>query len=118
MGGVGLADNCVSNYRIQIRGKKRWWPIFSNFLDVAASNAWKIYKTVHPDEDMVQLTFRRLIAVNFIHSKTTFSNFLGRHSALLKNPRPGPVHLLIRNENRRHCRHVNHRLFLCEDAVY
>jgi hypothetical protein len=38
MAGVDLAD-CVSNYRIQIRGKKWWWPIFSNFLDVAASNA-------------------------------------------------------------------------------
>jgi hypothetical protein len=99
MGGVDLAD-----YRIQIRGKKWWWHIFSNFLDVAAFNAWKIYKTVHPDEDMAQLTFRRLVAVHFIHSTTTLSNLRGRHSALLNNPHPGPVHLLIRNENRSRCR--------------
>jgi hypothetical protein len=102
-----------SVYRIQIRGKKWWWPIFSNFLDVAASNAWKIYKAVHLDDDMAQLTFRRLIAVNFIHSSTTLSNLLGRHGALLNNPRPGPVHLMIRNENRDDVVHVNHRLFLC-----
>jgi Transposase IS4 len=114
MGGVDLADNCVSNYRIQIRGKKWWWPIFSNFLDVAASNAWKIFTIIHPEENINQLTFRRLIAVNFLRSTTVHSNLLGRRSNLFNNSRPGPVHLLIRTENRRRCRVCKSQtMFLC-----
>ena len=32
MGGIDLADNMVANYRIGIRGKKWWWPIFLTTL--------------------------------------------------------------------------------------
>lgn len=39
MGGVDLLDNFVAMYRVQIKGKKWWWPIFTNFIDVAKSNA-------------------------------------------------------------------------------
>jgi hypothetical protein len=86
---------------------------FLEFFGCCAFNAWKIL-TVYPDEDMAQLTFRRLVAVHFIHSTTTLSNLLGRHSALLNNPRPGPVHLLIRNENRRRCRACQSQtIFMC-----
>lgn len=33
MGGVDLCNNLVANYRIKIRGKKWWWPIFTNYID-------------------------------------------------------------------------------------
>ena len=40
MGGVDLLDNFVATYRIKVRGKKWWFPVFSNFIDVAKTNAW------------------------------------------------------------------------------
>ena len=43
MGGGDLADYMVANYRIDIRGKKWWWPIFSNYFDVSIVNAWKLW---------------------------------------------------------------------------
>lgn len=42
MGGVDLHDNAVSNYRIAIRGKKWWWPLFTSCINTASVNAWKI----------------------------------------------------------------------------
>ena len=32
MGGVDLLDNAVATYRINIKGKKWWWPHFANCL--------------------------------------------------------------------------------------
>lgn len=33
MGGVDLHDNGIANYRIAIKGKKWWWPLFTNMID-------------------------------------------------------------------------------------
>ena len=65
MGGVDLADNMLANYRICIRGKKWWWPIFSNYIDVCMVNAWKLWLDVHPQEKVSLLQFRREVAVKF-----------------------------------------------------
>ncbi|KAK9700904.1 Transposase IS4 [Popillia japonica] len=43
MGGVDLHDNGVANYRIGIRGKKWWWPLWVQCLDSAVVNAWKLH---------------------------------------------------------------------------
>ncbi|XP_065313258.1 piggyBac transposable element-derived protein 3-like [Gordionus sp. m RMFG-2023] len=59
MGGVDLCDNLISTYRIKIRGKKWWWPIFTNFIDVALVNSWKIWKFVNRDDKKSLLAFRR-----------------------------------------------------------
>ena len=42
MGGVDLLDNFVAKYRITVKGKKWWWPLFINFIDVALCNAWNL----------------------------------------------------------------------------
>lgn len=39
MGSVDLQDNAVANYRINICGKKWWWPLFINMLDSTVVNA-------------------------------------------------------------------------------
>lgn len=39
MGGVDRMDKDVARYRIGIRGKKWWWPIFTWLLDVAINNS-------------------------------------------------------------------------------
>lgn len=47
MGAVDLHDNGVANYRIGVRGKKWWWPLFENAMRNAVVNAWKINNRVN-----------------------------------------------------------------------
>ncbi|XP_017493530.1 PREDICTED: piggyBac transposable element-derived protein 2-like [Rhagoletis zephyria] len=39
MGGVDLHDNALANYRIALRSKKWWWPLFTNLLGNMMVNA-------------------------------------------------------------------------------
>ena len=50
MGGVDLLDNFVAKYRIAVKGKKWWWPLFTNYVDVALCNAWRLHRLVHGNE--------------------------------------------------------------------
>jgi DNA excision repair protein ERCC-6 len=50
MGGVDLLDNFVAKYRIAVKGKKWWWPLFINYVDVALANAWRLHRLVHGNE--------------------------------------------------------------------
>ncbi|RZB70355.1 DDE Tnp 1 7 domain containing protein [Asbolus verrucosus] len=57
MGGVDLHDNGIANYRIAIRGKKWWWPLFTNVIYSMIENAWKIYNIAN-ETQISQLEFR------------------------------------------------------------
>lgn len=48
MGGTDQMDDNINLYRIGVRGKKWWWPIFTWLLDAAIQNAWAIYKIHKP----------------------------------------------------------------------
>lgn len=64
MGGVDLHDNAIGNYRINIRSKKWWWPIFVNTLSNIMVNAWKIHvliSKIQQVKPMSQLEFRDVI---------------------------------------------------------
>lgn len=43
MGGVDLHDNAIQNYRVNIRGKKWYWPLWINTLNSSTVNAWKLH---------------------------------------------------------------------------
>lgn len=61
MGGVDLFDNAINNYRISVRGKKWYWVLFTNGLDAAMTNAWKlhcVFCKLHGKPQMSQLDFR------------------------------------------------------------
>lgn len=73
MGGVDLLDNFVSNYRINIKGKKWWWPIFVNCIDIAKVNAWKLYREF-VDSKTTLLDFQRAIAVSLLKSEIDISS--------------------------------------------
>ena len=47
MGGVDQLDSAVAAYRISIGGKKWYWSIFLNYIDMAVSNSYKIFKLLH-----------------------------------------------------------------------
>ena len=63
MGGVDRCDQNVSQYRISIRSKKWWWPLFSWTIDMAVQNSWILFR-FWKDGDQPQmdlLSFRRCI---------------------------------------------------------
>jgi len=61
MGGVDRADQNVSAYRITMRTKKWWWPLFAYVLDLVIQNGWLLYhKTPSWQQRQLNLqTFRR-----------------------------------------------------------
>ena len=42
MGGVDLMDRLLSSYRLKIRGKKWYWPLFANYLNLTVVAAWRL----------------------------------------------------------------------------
>ncbi|XP_048006721.1 piggyBac transposable element-derived protein 3-like [Leguminivora glycinivorella] len=64
MGGTDLMDQNINTYRIGIRGKKWWWPIFTYLIDASICNAWSLSrKSGNP---INQLDFRRHIVQTYL----------------------------------------------------
>lgn len=64
MGGTDLMDENISMYRVGIRGKKWWWPLFTWLLDVSVHNAWVVKKNT--GDSMPQLEFRRRLVQTYL----------------------------------------------------
>lgn len=107
MGGVDLFDQQRGLYRIRIRSKKWYWPIFRFMLNGAVTNAWFLYREAHPNVPLLQFTrelVRSLLAENL---QQKF------HSISSKRPGPRPSnssiqfdgmgHLIIYNPTQRKC---------------
>ena len=43
-------DRLLGYYRPMIRGKKWWWPLVMNLVNVSIVAAWKLYSAIHPEE--------------------------------------------------------------------
>ena len=61
MGGVDLYDQLLGAYRPSIRGKKWWWPLFINVLNISVVAAWKIYRHSHPASQLSHLDLEDLL---------------------------------------------------------
>ena len=63
MGGVDRMDQNIGAYRITMRNKKWWWPLFAYLLDVSMQNAWLLHRLTaeHDTQPLDQLQFRRRI---------------------------------------------------------
>lgn len=61
MGGVDRMDQNLSAYRITIRSRKWWWPLFSYLLQVGMQNAWLLYRMTEgaKHRPLTNLEFRR-----------------------------------------------------------
>lgn len=64
MGGTDQMDENVARHRIGIRGKKWWWSIFTWLIDVALTNAWRLYK--NSGKNSTLLEFRRSIVQEYL----------------------------------------------------
>lgn len=72
MGGVDLLDNSVANYRIRVRGKKWWWPLFTNLVDCTVVTSWRIYNIAN-ESRMSQLDFRSSLVLSLLQSAKRFT---------------------------------------------
>ena len=63
MGGVDLLDEYLSCYRPTVRGKKWWWPLFTNALNLSVVAAFKIHRLSNPEYTDTHLEFRRNIVL-------------------------------------------------------
>ena len=62
MGGVDLMDRLAATYRPNIKGKKWYWPLFMNILNVSIVAAWRqYYKSV--ENPMSHLEFQRDVTI-------------------------------------------------------
>ena len=68
MGGVDLHDNDIANYRIRVRGKKWWWPLFTNVIDSAVVNSWKVHRLAN-ENTMSHLEFRSYLCMALMKSE-------------------------------------------------
>lgn len=64
MGGTDRMDQNLNSYRINIRNKKWWWPLFAFAVDTAVCNAWYLYRCSPAAVQMPLslLDFRRQVA--------------------------------------------------------
>lgn len=62
MGGVDLMDRLLAGYRPTVRGKKWWWPLFLNVVNVSVVAAWRLHCTF-ATQKMDHLTFLREITL-------------------------------------------------------
>lgn len=106
MGGVDLHDNAIANYRIRIRGKKWWWPLFMNLIGCALVNAWKLHRLCN-ESKMTQLNFRSNVVMNLLKNEGPSNVLLGHSSTSISDARYDNVgHVIEKSatEQRRRCR--------------
>lgn len=125
MGGVDLHDNFISKYRVRIKGKKWWWPLFTNLIDASLVNAWRLHRTIRPKGDDL-LCFRRKVAVALLHTMQPITS-------MAKEPqhtRPGPIssltrigntsgsnHSILKTNKRLRCRQCKSQtIFVCKSC--
>ena len=65
MGGTDRMDQNINDYRIEIRGKKWWWSLFTWMLDAAIQNAWQIARL--RGKPIEQIAFRRELAMAYLY---------------------------------------------------
>lgn len=89
MGGVDRMDQNVEKYRVSIRSKKWWWPIFMYCLDLSVQQTWHIYRSTpagrHSPLDL--LGIRRAVVTVLLAQGRSSQTSPGR-------PRAGPMKAL------------------------
>jgi DNA excision repair protein ERCC-6 len=128
MGGVDLHDNFIAKYRVRVKGKKWWWPLFVNMLDSALVNARRIHRLLLGTDDL--LSFRRKVAIKLLNTQAPTlmrdqepqQIHTGCPSLLSEIARPSVshhYHSIVRNSKRLRCRHCKSQtIFKCSQCNY
>lgn len=91
MGGVDRADQNIATYRVMMRTKKWWWPLFAYCVDAMMQNAWILYRKTlgYQEQPLDLLAFRREVV----------RVYMMRHA---QPARMGRVPVEIRQDSRGH----------------
>lgn len=123
MGGVDRCDQNTSLYRISIRGKKWYFPLFSHVIDMATQNAWQLHRSAGGKMD--NLTFRRSIAQNLLETfKKTTKRGPSKTSTMTRafSKFDRLDHIIIYQENQTRCgcchKKVNFKCEKCNVALH
>ena len=65
MGGVDLLDQTNANYRIRIRSRKWWWPLFAWGLNASMVNSWRIFRRLQ-NSNISLLEYIRTVTVTML----------------------------------------------------
>lgn len=101
MGGTDLMDENINQYRIAIRGKKWWWPIFTWMIDACVNNAWLLYRKSR-DDSIPQIAFRREIVKIWLTRYGTPAKVGGRPSISISSLSGNRISDDIRYDGRNH----------------
>lgn len=81
MGGVDRMDQNINAYRISVRGKKWWWPLFTWLVDVSVQNSWQLSRL--SGNRNTQLKFRTELAMGYINDLKSPPRSTGRKPKLI-----------------------------------
>lgn len=81
MGGVDLADQCINNYRITIRSRKWYYPIFSWICNALLVNSWRYFQDVR-GKHVSLLDYQRMVVNAILAEHGERSRRTGRPSIL------------------------------------
>ena len=89
MGGVDRLDQNVATYRISVRTKKWWWPIFSFLLSSSVNNAWVLYRLSVTGQDgkLDLLEFTRRIVHAYLQRCASQSQSAKRARSIAQDKR-------------------------------
>jgi len=114
MGGVDRADQNVSLYRITMRTKKWWWPLFAHVIDLMMQNAWLLYRKTpsYHEKPLDLLGFRRDVVRGYMMRHVQRPN-MGRpgrpqpigHRLPLEIRHDGKGHFFADSDTQRRCAH-------------
>ena len=71
MGGADLLDRFISQYRPTINGKKWYWPLFLNCLQMLSIAFWRIHCAVSQKKQLDILDFKRSVVVEILNKPKT-----------------------------------------------
>jgi hypothetical protein len=116
MGGVDRGDQNISLYRVSIRGKKWYFPLFAQCVNMAIHNAWQLHRL--QGGKMNQLEFRRSIAGNMLETNKRDAKRgpSKRNSHENANSRfDGLNHIILYQESQHRCGECHKKVqFRCE----
>ncbi|KAG8240209.1 hypothetical protein J437_LFUL019340, partial [Ladona fulva] len=66
MGGEDMHDWLLEKHAIAIKGKKRYWRVFTRIVDMSIVNAYLLYRDIHGKQSISIKDFRRAITVHYL----------------------------------------------------
>ena len=64
-------DQSIDNYRMGVRSKKWWWPVFAFIIDASLHNAWQLHRKGDNNSPLDYLRFTRRIVQFYLQKYGT-----------------------------------------------